>query len=329
MARTGGAASDSGTAGAPRRFWASNPHARHTLSHLAELRPRMAALGAAPLAGNDAADWVHVLAAADLGSDDLLAVHGGDGTLQVILTALGRCVPVARWPTLALLPAGGTNMTAYDGGGRQRFGDALAGLEAMLRGERPWWARQRPVIRVTDGDDVHYGFFFGAGAVVRGIEFYQREIARGAIGDEFASGVTLLRGAWGIARRDRRFIDASHAAFELDGQTVDEELLMFFATTLDRMFMGIRPFWGDGSGGMHTTWIRADVQHFFWRLPRLLRRGGGLTSAQGYNSRDLDALTLRLNGPYTLDGELFPAPVTTVAIQAEGPVRLLNLVGRA
>lgn len=315
--------------GATRRFWATNPHARHTLAHLAELRPRMDALGVAPLSGNDPAHWREVLGAADLGPDDLLVVHGGDGTLQVILTALGRCVPVARWPTLALLPAGGTNMTAYDGGGRQRFAEALAGLEAMLRGDRPWLARQRPVIRVEDAGDVHYGFFFGAGAVVRGIEFYHREIARGAIGDEFASGVTLVRAAWGIARRDRRFTDASHAVFEIDGRTVDEELLMLFATTLERMFMGIRPFWGDGRGGMHTTWIRADVKHFFWRLPRLLRRGGGLTPAQGYNSRDLDALTLRLNGPYTLDGELFPAPVTSVSISAEGPVRLLTLVGPA
>lgn len=322
-------AANSGTAHPPRRFWASNPHARHTRVQLAELRPRMQALDIAPLAGEDAADWVRVLAAAALGPEDLLVVHGGDGTLQVILTALGRVLPVVRWPTLALLPAGGTNMTAYDGGGRQSFAEALDGLEAMLRGQRPRLERRRPVLRVADGDDVHYGFFFGAGAIVRGIEFYHREIARGAVGDEFASGLTLLRGAWGIARRDRRFIDASHAVFEVEGQHVDQDLLMFFATTLDRLFMGIRPYWGGGTGGMHTTWIRADVRHFFWRLPRLLRRGGGLTPEQGYNSRDIDALTLRLNGPYTLDGELFPAPASALTLQAEGPVRILRCVGGA
>lgn len=315
------------TTGFARRFWASNPRARHADKQRAQLAPRMTALGVEALYGATPEEWRQVLRGAALGRDDLLVVHGGDGTLQVILTALGAGLAVAEWPSIAILPAGGTNMTAYDGGGRQTVAAAMAGLEAMLSQRAPLRWRLRPIVRVEDGATVRYGFFFGAGAIVRCIEFYHREIARGAIGDEFASGLTLLRAGWGIARRDRRFIDAAGARFTVAGKQIDRELLMFFATTVERMFLGIRPFWGDGRGGMHTTWIDADVKHFFWRLPRLLRRGGGLTPAQGYESADLDALQLVLDGPYTIDGELFAAPAAPLQLIAEGPVRLLRCVG--
>ncbi len=310
-----------------RVFWATNPKARHTRAQVALLQPKMDAIGARALRVSRPVEWLQVLADAGLTHDDLLVVHGGDGTLQVIVTALGDVLPVAAWPTLAILPAGGTNMTAYDGGGRQTFVQALHGLEAVLAGRRAWAVRERFVIAARDEQQSRFGFFFGAGVIVQGIEFYHQEIARGAVGDEFASGLTLLRGAWGIARREARFTAASHAQFTANGVVVDDDLLMLFATTLDRMFMGITPWWGDGRGGMHTTWIHSSVKRFFWRLPRLVRHGRGLTPAQGYNSHDLDVLTLRLNGPYTLDGELFPAPTGDLQLRAEGPVRILTLVG--
>ena len=147
---------------------------------------------------------------------------------------MGQLLPVAAWPTLAILPAGGTNMTAYDGGGRQTFAQALGGLEAVLAERRPWRVRERFVLAATDERRVRYGFFFGAGVIVQGIEFYHQEIARGAVGDEFASGLTLLRGAWGIARRERRFTATSHVQFTANGIRVDDDLLMCFATTLER-----------------------------------------------------------------------------------------------
>ena len=310
-----------------RVFWATNPKARHTRAQVALLQPKMHAFGARALRVLQPAEWLQVLADARFTREDLLVVHGGDGTLQVIVTALGEVLPVAAWPTLAILPAGGTNMTAYDGGGRQTFAQALRGLEDILASRRAWAVRERFVIAARDDVCARFGFFFGAGVIVQGIEFYHQEIARGAVGDEFASGLTLLRGAWGIARREARFTAASHAQFTANGVAVDDDLLMLFATTLDRMFMGITPWWGDGRGSMHTTWIHSSVKRFFWRLPRLVRHGRGLTPAHGYNSHDLDVLTLRLNGPFTLDGELFPVPVGELSLRAEGPVRILTLVG--
>ena len=65
---------------------------------------------------------------------DLIAVNGGDGTVQAVLSAWARLrdagsVPEAL-PPLAVLPAGSTNMTAHDlgCGGRltRRVGDLLA-----------------------------------------------------------------------------------------------------------------------------------------------------------------------------------------------------------
>ena len=249
-----------------RVFWASNPKARHTRAQVALLQPKLDAFSAQALRVTRADEWRQVLASARFVPEDLLVVHGGDGTLQVIVSALGDVLPVAEWPTLAILPAGGTNMTAYDGGGRQTFAQALQGLEDVLAGRRAWGARERFVISARDEQHVRFGFFFGAGVIVQGIEFYHQEIARGAVGDEFASGLTLLRGAWGIARREARFTATSHAQFTANGVSVDDDLLMLFATTLDRMFMGITPWWGDGRGGMHTTWIHANAKRFFWRF---------------------------------------------------------------
>ena len=326
-AESGSAVAPSAADSLRRVFWATNSKARHTRAQVALLQPKMDAIGAQALRVVRPAEWVRELTDACFTRDDLLVVHGGDGTLQVIVSALGAVLPVAAWPMLAILPAGGTNMTAYDGGGRQTFAQALRGLEDVLAGHRAWTARERFVIAARDEQQLRFGFFFGAGVIVQGIQFYHQEIARGAVGDEFASGLTLLRGAWGIARREPRFTATSRAQFTANGVAVDDDLLMLFSTTLDRMFMGITPWWGDGRGGMHTTWIHSRVKRFFWRLPRLVRHGRGLTPAMGYNSHDLDVLRLRLNGPYTLDGELFAVPNGELELRAEGPVRILTLVG--
>ena len=57
---------------------------------------------------------------------NLLAIVGGDGTVQATLTGLFVSRPFDTLPTLAVLPAGRTNMIAADAGIRSRSGGGVA-----------------------------------------------------------------------------------------------------------------------------------------------------------------------------------------------------------
>ena len=64
---------------------------------------------------------------------DLLAVVGGDGTVQATLTSLYTNRQFEHVPTLAVLPGGRTNMIAADAGVRTRRGQGMGGLLDLVR----------------------------------------------------------------------------------------------------------------------------------------------------------------------------------------------------
>src|SRR3546814_1330268 len=86
-------------------------------------------------------DWSSDVCSSDLGildsfaadGVDVVAVAGGDGTVQAVLTALYGRRPFRRPPLLAVLPRGTTNMTAADIGlPRRGDKDTLGSLARLL-----------------------------------------------------------------------------------------------------------------------------------------------------------------------------------------------------
>jgi len=101
---------------------------------------------------------------------DLLAVNGGDGTVQAVLTGLFHHQPFAILPMLAVLQSGTTSMTARDVG---FTGSPVKALEKIFG-----WADsgagdpriiERPVLQVqAPGHDSRYGMFFGTAGIYQG-----------------------------------------------------------------------------------------------------------------------------------------------------------------
>jgi diacylglycerol kinase family enzyme len=251
-----------------------------------------------------------------------LAINGGDGTAQHTLTAMLN----GAWPelpTLAVLPGGTTNMTAHDlNGGKLGL---LAALRAFLdAAQRATPATPRRILRVQcGGHDDQYGFCFGLGAIVRGIRYCHERVYRMGLSDELAPGVAMLRAFYGIARREPVFAEGLPVTLHYDncdaedgsaGEQLDTSFICI--STLQRLFLGMTPFWGTGAGDLAMTVVRENPERLLRTLPALLRGRPNryLTPSNGYTSRRLNSLQIESDGQYMLDGEIFAA--------AENPLEL-------
>lgn len=270
--------------------------------------------------------------------DDLLVLNGGDGTVQHALTLLLAGCPTPRLPRLACLPGGTTNMTAFDLNAHRRFAPCLETLRQAARPGAGPMPAPRSVVRVSAPGGAaggRCGLFFGAGTIVQGIEYFHARIRRNGGGHEMGAGAALLRALWGIARQqppfDAPLAVALRAPELLPGQGCGPRpvaVRLLLVTTLDRLFLGIRPYWGAGPGALKATLVDHAAHRLVRRMPRLLRGrpDATMTPAFGYHSARLDRLSLRFRGSFTLDGELFAAdPQEVVDVSATERVKFLPL----
>jgi choline kinase/diacylglycerol kinase family enzyme len=264
---------------------------------------------------------------------EILAVHGGDGTLQRVLTELLAERPFGeRLPALVPLRGGRTNMTALDLGSRR---DAVAGFARLLaeaaRGDLRHRLVRRRVVCVQHGAGRErlYGMFFGAGVIHRAIELTNRTLLRGnsqgVLGGALMTAGLLARAA--LRARDGILTpDKIHAL--LDGEPLPgAELTLAMATTLDRLFARMRPFWGEGPGGLRFTALAAGVPALGRNSVGILRGRPGpqAREADGYTSRNLRSLRLRMDCGFTVDGELVPPqPDRLLSVSATEPLDFLR-----
>ena len=247
---------------------------------------------------------------------DVLAVCGGDGTVQATLTALFHTKPFDARPPLALLAGGTTNMTAADVGiegkparALQRLLDWSAGSGSMGHIER------RSVLRVDRGPDCtpFFGMFFSAAGIVQVTRARwdtrrraSSHMMRGALGTALMGGRYLLGLALG-----RRVVEPTSIAIRLDGQTFDPaDYLALFITTLVRLSPGIYPYWGEEAGPLRYTAVAYQPRHLLLVAPSLLRgkRNRYLTPEFGYTSKNIHEAVLQLETECALDGQLFDRP---------------------
>ncbi len=272
-------------------------------------------------------------------SVDLLALNSGDGTVQAALTVLFNQRPFSRLPLLALIRGGSTNVNIGDIGVPGNRDRALSRLLAWAENVHTGIElRQRPVLRVSYSPETAplYGMLFGAGAITRGIEYYHRNIHHRGVYDGLAIAWTSLRMLPALARGDPDTIAPISANVEfspcgLNGPPIagKKEYLMLLVSSLERLFLGIHPYWGQGPGALHYTAVQFPPVHPFRAIPPLLRgRPNHLgTPENGYESHKIDELQLTMDGNFTLDGELYLADRKNgpVSIAHEGPVTFVRL----
>ena len=263
----------------------------------------------------------------------VIAINGGDGTVARVLTHLLEDAPFERLPLIALLPGGTTNMNAGDVGLRGGLVRAVRRLCRWADDDRiEGLLLRRAILRVDPGtgQSAAYGMFFGTGAIIHGIEYCRASIHTKGVASEIGPGLAMARTLWGIARRDRRFARPVAVSVALNDAppAPAEDILILLVTSLERLFLGLRPYWGKEDAPLHVSLIRAGADRLLQNLPSLLRgKPGRHVGTEGYQSRNVARIGLTLDGPWTLDGEMYQASRAAgpVTITDGGPITFIRL----
>jgi hypothetical protein len=243
-----------------------------------------------------------------------LFVSSGDGTVQAVQTEIAERHVPGFMPHLALLPHGTTNMTAADLGFRNRNvkvqADFIANRQSRL-------VAKRPTLRVANPKDgrVRHGMFLGTGAAWQATQFCQDAVHRVGLKGDFATFATL---ATAVAKSvfspanpdDLTRIDRPYEiALLREGETEQAgRHLLLLATTLDKLILGTRPFWGGKSGPIRVSTIPYPVPSVTrWLLP-LMYGGEDRAVPPGARSLSGAAFEIATRIPFVIDGEFFDPP---------------------
>ena len=92
--------------------------------------------------------------------------------------------------------------------------------------------------------------------------------------------------------------------------------------------LGLRPYWGAEAAPLHYASVRAGPRHWIRALPGLLRGRPNrfVTAANGYDSRNAHHLTIGLDTPFFVDGEIFsPSKGTPLEFRDGGAAEFVAL----
>ena len=243
---------------------------------------------------------------------NIVVVNGGDGTVQAALTAIFHHRFFETKPALAVLPsAGTTSMIAGDVGLK---GSRLSALQKLFS-----WARtnndgatmiQRPVLKVQVPSlkTPIYGMFFGAAVIYQATHFCLQKVHTRGVRGEIGAGVALARFLWAVLLKDRKVVPPVPITIGLNQNVPQKQkYLLVLITTLQRLFLGLRPFWGSQIKPLHYTAVDAHPRHFLQALPAAMRghQSRQVTPTNGYVSHNIDEARLTLDSGFNLDGELY------------------------
>lgn len=243
---------------------------------------------------------------------NLVAINGGDATIQTVLTALFHLKPYEQLPLLAILRAGTDSAIARDIGIQ---GSRDRGLRKLVN-----WIRhpdgkgtifERPVMRVQSSvlPQSLYGMIFGAAAIYQGILFCRRNIYSLGVRGVLAPSLTAARFLLGIIRKNPQYATTATSTIELDQiAPIRGDFLMVLVSTIERVLFGLRPYWGTEAGPLRFTAISNRPHHLMRVLPSMaLEQKCRLRTPQnGYFSHNASEARLTLSSGFMLDGELHP-----------------------
>ncbi|MDX2479026.1 MAG: diacylglycerol kinase family protein [Desulfuromusa sp.] len=260
---------------------------------------------------------------------ELIVINGGDGTAHAVLTAIECTAIFAQPPLLAMLCAGTTSMLPRDVGIQ---GPSVVALMRVLH-----WAKHtdasliiqpRPVLLVkrASGQPALCGMFFGVGAICQGIKAFHSGINPMGWRGQIMPGLTLLRMLLAILFKNQKRVPPLLTRSCLDGQQQEESANLFvLISTLERLFFGIRPYWGREDGPLHYTAVGAAPKYLLRIIPSLFswQKNRYAKPDNGYFSHNVYELRLELEGDFTLDGELYAVGQGPLTIEAAGPIKFL------
>lgn len=250
---------------------------------------------------------------------DLLVINGGDGTVRDVLTC-GQAIFGDNWPAIAVLPKGKTNALTVDLGIPDDW-TLQDAIDALDRGTRVW-RRPMAVSAVEEtgkaaGISRVAGFILGAGAFTQATQAGQSAHKLGAF-DSMVVAVTALwallqslfagrSNAWRQGARMRIGLGHADAPMAHSGRGDPAMRQLLFASTLERLPAGIRPF-GTLKSGLKLVAIDQISRRTTALIPLVLlgKLRSGLRE-RGIHQLATSQFSLSIDGQFILDGEAFPA----------------------
>ncbi len=264
---------------------------------------------------------------------DCVVVIGGDGTIQATMGALFHHRPFVSLPQLAVLPAGTANLIAGDVG----LGDFEPNVLARLLIDGQSSAQNvslesRPILRIRFPEDREplHGMFFGAGAIYHGTQLgLQTKQSIGRLG-EWGAGLILLKFLFALATGSRKGLNPISARVATgEKPSTEEEYLVLLVTTLHRLFLGMKPFWGNNLAPLRYTSLRVPYRHLWRVLPAVLRgKSHSLaTTHHGYRSENISEIRMSFESGFVLDGELYASskPQEPLILDSPGELSFVRL----
>lgn len=250
---------------------------------------------------------------------DLLVINGGDGTVRDVLTC-GQTIFGDDWPTIAVLPKGKTNALTVDLGIPDDW-TLQDAIEALDHGGRAW---RRPMAVSTrdDGDKASgvsrvAGFILGAGAFTKATQAGQSAHKLGAF-DSMVVAVTALwallqslfasrANPWRKGARMRIGLGTKDAPMAHSGRGDPAMRQLLFASTLERLPAGLRPF-GALRSGLKLVAVDQISRRTTALVPFALfgKLRSGLRE-RGIHQLAASQFSLSIDDQFILDGEAFPA----------------------
>ena len=264
---------------------------------------------------------------------ELVVVNSGDGTVHGVLTELLAQQPFATVPRLAILPRGMANMSAADCGLKGSGPDTLERLlTACRRGTVDDHLAPRHVLKVDYADDqvAPRGMFMGAASIVDVINHVKGKLHSRGIKGEWSHAAAIVGLLTGVVTKGYAALGLKphQVGVAADGMPrQDERLLILIATSLERLVLRSRPFWGTQGRPIRHMRIGYEPKRLIRLAPRILYGDDGRKLPENdYRSGGAAQLELWLDAPFTIDGEFFtPDPTRPVRVTADEVVRFVRL----
>ncbi len=261
----------------------------------------------------------------------LLILSGGDGTLQLGVTAVINHGMFAKPPVICILPGGRTNMVAEALGMHGTPGECLhrvidrAVRDDLKIDDLPFIGlRTRP-----DGPAV-YGAFFGAATIVRGIEFTRKSIYPMGFPNFLSHAIAIIAlismAAWPFksARSPMR-----HEPLTVDFGDAPPEpksYMIVLVTTLNRLILGLSGEASVGSGSLSYTSLEYTFMAGLRAAWTFLFGPPSSKQVRGLVRRRMAQVAFHTSSPVTLDGEFFdPEAGHPITLWATPPLAFVTL----
>ena len=310
-----------------------NPDSARNRRLLASLRPALSELSKAIYVETTGSqDFADILQAELVESLDLLILSGGDGTMQQGMSAL-LASKAQRFPMLALLPAGSTNVASADLTGPMGLGEAVTALIKSL--PAPITRSKQPL--VIESQELQMplaGFFFAIGAGPAAVGRYRRirRPVRGmpildAGASVLAIGGTILE--IGLKGHDWEQVVSGEMLVDGESTRIAASSLVL-VTCLDALFMGVSPWWDEGEAPLKYLQLGLGAPSLMRNLANILRGrpGDEVKGSALYAAGGARRIKIPLVSRFTIDGELYRSRGEGVALNVRaGPeIEFVRLV---